>query len=68
MAAGEAAASVAVVGDETILHLLGAIQALHGWLLFGLTTGFSFALIERVWALGSHQMPSVGKKLLIEDV
>jgi len=60
---------VAVVfGDETIRHILGAIQALNGWLLFGFTTAFLFALIERVWALCSHQMPTVGKELLVEDV
>ena len=28
-------------------HLLGAIEALNGWLLFGLTTAFLFAVIEK---------------------
>jgi hypothetical protein len=29
-------------------HLMGAIEALNGWLLFGLSTAFLFAVIERV--------------------
>jgi hypothetical protein len=29
-------------------HLLGAMEALNGWLLFGLTTAFLFAVIEEV--------------------
>jgi hypothetical protein len=29
-------------------HLLGAIEALNGWLLFGLSTAFLFAVIERI--------------------
>jgi MFS superfamily sulfate permease-like transporter len=34
-------------------QLLGALEALNGWLLFGLTTAFLFGMIEKVWALGS---------------
>jgi|SRR5271165_2549918 len=30
-------------------HLMGALEALNGWLLFGLTTAFLFAVIEKVW-------------------
>jgi len=30
-------------------QLLGAMEALNGWLLFGLTTAFLFAAIEKVW-------------------
>jgi hypothetical protein len=34
--------------------LMGAIEALNGWLLFGLTTAFLFGMIEKVRAsLGS---------------
>ena len=33
-------------------QLMGALEALNGWLLFGLTTAFLFAMIEKVW---SHQ-------------
>jgi MFS superfamily sulfate permease-like transporter len=29
-------------------HLLGAMEALNGWLLFGLSTAFLFTVIERV--------------------
>jgi hypothetical protein len=36
--------------------LLGAIEALNGVLLFGLTTAFLFAIIQHVWLQG-HQMP-----------
>ena len=33
-------------------HLMGALEALNGWLLFGLTTAFLFAVLEKVWSLG----------------
>jgi len=38
--------------------LMGAIEALNGWLLFGLTTAFLFGMIERVRSLlgsGKHR-------------
>jgi hypothetical protein len=35
-------------------QLLGALEALNGMLLFGLTTAFLFAMIQRVWPLGSR--------------
>jgi hypothetical protein len=31
-------------------HLMGAMEALNGWLLFGLTTAFLFAVIQQVWS------------------
>ena len=31
-------------------HLLGALEALNGWLVFGLTTAFLFAVIEQFWS------------------
>ena len=34
-------------------HLMGALEALNGWLLFGLSTAFLFAVIQKVWLLGS---------------
>ncbi len=34
-------------------QLMGALEALNGWLLFGLTTAFLFGMIEKVWTLGS---------------
>jgi hypothetical protein len=36
-------------------QLMGALEALDGMLLFGLTTAFLFAMIQRVWPLGSRQ-------------
>ena len=42
-------------------QLMGALEALNGMLLFGLTTAFLFAMIQRVWPLGSkerHREPS----------
>lgn len=38
-------------------QLMGAIEALNGWLLFGLTTAFLFSMIEKVRLLGR---PGVG--------
>jgi hypothetical protein len=32
-------------------ELLGALEALNGWLLFGLSTAFLFGIIAKVWAL-----------------
>jgi hypothetical protein len=34
-------------------HLMGALEALNGWLLFGLTTAFLFGMLERVRLLGN---------------
>ena len=31
-------------------HLMGALEALNGWLLFGLSTAFLFATMEKVWS------------------
>ncbi len=42
------------------LQLMGALEALNEMLLFGLTTAFLFAMIQRVWPLGGrerHQSP-----------
>ena len=35
-------------------QLMGALEALNGMLLFGLTTAFLFAMIQRVWPAGSR--------------
>ena len=35
-------------------QLMGALEALNGILLFGLTTAFLFAMIQEVWPLGSR--------------
>ena len=36
-------------------QMMGALEALNGMLLFGLTTAFLFAMIQRVWPLGSRE-------------
>jgi hypothetical protein len=33
---------------------MGAIEALNGCLLFGLTTAFMFGMIQKVWVLGKN--------------
>ena len=35
-------------------HLLGALEALNGWLLFGLTTAFLFSVIEKIRVAGNR--------------
>jgi len=30
-------------------QLMGSLEALNGWLLFGLTAAFLFAIVEKVW-------------------
>jgi hypothetical protein len=42
---------------ESQWQLLGAMEALNGWLLFGLTTAFLFAAIEKVWQLANRDSP-----------
>jgi hypothetical protein len=37
---------------ESHWQLMGAIEALNGCLLFGLTTAFLFGMIQKVWSLG----------------
>jgi hypothetical protein len=39
---------------ESHWQLLGAIEALNGCLLFGLTTAFLFGMIQKVWLLGRN--------------
>jgi hypothetical protein len=39
-------------------QLLGALEALNGWLLFGLTTAFLFSMIDKVW---SHRRRATSK-------
>jgi hypothetical protein len=34
---------------DTKWQMMGALEALNGMLLFGLTTAFLFAMIQRVW-------------------
>jgi len=35
--------------------LMGALEAPNGMLLFGLTTAFLFAMIQKVWPLGTRR-------------
>ena len=47
-------------GHESLIlenrwRLMGAIEALNGWLLFGLTTAFLFGMMEKVWLLGGRK-------------
>jgi hypothetical protein len=35
-------------------RLMGALEALNGMLLFGLTTAFLFAMIGKIWPLGAR--------------
>jgi hypothetical protein len=35
-------------------QMMGALEALNGMLLFGLTTAFLFAMIQHVWPIGSR--------------
>ena len=39
-------------------ELMGAMEALDGWLLFGLSTAFLFAVIEKVWSSGNKARDS----------
>jgi hypothetical protein len=47
------------VNLEDRWKLMGAIEALSGWLLFGLTTAFLFGMIQKVW---SRQAGGVGNR------
>jgi hypothetical protein len=38
-------------------QLMGAMEALNGWLLFGLTTAFLFGIIQRVLSLRARRLP-----------
>jgi len=37
-------------------QLMGALEALNGWLLFGLTTAFLFAVLQKAWLLGGKRV------------
>lgn len=39
-------------------RLMGALESLNGWLLFGLTAAFLFAVIQSVW-FTTHERPGV---------
>jgi hypothetical protein len=41
---------------ESRWQLMGSLEALNGWILFGLTTAFLFTVIQEVWS--RRQLPS----------
>ncbi len=44
--------------DSSLVYhwqLMGALEALNGMLLFGLTTAFLFAVAQRIWPLGQPE-------------
>ncbi len=43
---------------ESHWQMMGALEAVNGMLLFGLTTAFLFAVIQKVWPLGSRSRRS----------
>ncbi len=43
---------------ETQWQMMGALESLNGMLLFGLTTAFLFAMIQRVWPLRRGARPT----------
>ena len=36
-------------------QMMGALEALNGIMLFGITTAFMFAIIQRVWPIGQRE-------------
>ena len=38
-------------------RMLGALEALSGWIVFGLTTAFLFAVIQRAWPKNRAERP-----------
>jgi hypothetical protein len=36
-------------------RLMGALEALNRWLLFGLSTAFLFGMLDRVWSLDNRR-------------
>jgi hypothetical protein len=45
------------VSLEPHWQMMGALEALNGMLLFGLTTAFLFAMIQEVWPLSLREGP-----------
>ena len=39
-------------------HLMGSLEALNGWILFGLSTAFLYAILQEVWAKTSTPVHS----------
>jgi hypothetical protein len=45
---------------ENRWQMMGALEALNGIILFGITTAFMFAIIQRIWPLGSRPKSNFG--------
>jgi hypothetical protein len=43
-------------------HLMGALEVLNGWILFGLSTALLYGVNERVWKIA----PELHQKVIIE--
>jgi hypothetical protein len=39
-------------------HLMGTLEALNGVILFGMTTAFLYATIQKVWSIADHTAPA----------
>jgi hypothetical protein len=50
---------------ESRWQLMGAMEALNGWLLFGLSTAFLFAAIEKVWQSTNRDSPHAFDAVLV---
>ncbi len=37
--------------------MMGALEALNGWILFGITTAFLFTVVQKVWPLATADGP-----------
>jgi hypothetical protein len=38
-------------------QMMGALEALNGWILFGLTTAFIFTVVQKVWPSTDAERP-----------
>jgi ABC-type Co2+ transport system permease subunit len=38
-------------------QMMGALEALNGWILFGLTTAFIFTVVQKVWPRTDVERP-----------
>jgi hypothetical protein len=47
-----------VLALQTHWRMLGAIEALNGWLLFGLSGAFLFWIIQTLWSTPQRQQPT----------
>ena len=43
-------------------QMMGALEALNGWILFGLTTAFLFNVIQKIWPRDGHDVPANPRK------